>query len=162
MDFVICDNRTLQPRLVVELDDATHKRNDRTDRDKFVDSAFATAPATLNAVKSFRSIEHNLRSIRVLDRVLICDRREELRRRSYFQLFTEGLFDKLAGFETFGTGESTGFDSALALGVDDDFDFLTQAAPPTLMVSLIDPLSSRCSTTECPFRRASIFVFSTA
>lgn len=37
VDFVLCDERTFAPRLVVELDDASHDRKDRQTRDAFVD-----------------------------------------------------------------------------------------------------------------------------
>lgn len=37
VDFVICDQK-LVARCVVELDDASHKREDRAERDRFVDS----------------------------------------------------------------------------------------------------------------------------
>lgn len=37
VDFVLCDARTTAPRLVVELDDASHQRADRQARDAFVD-----------------------------------------------------------------------------------------------------------------------------
>ena len=43
VDFVLCDPKTMQPQLVIELDDASHARQDRAERDNFVDAAFATA-----------------------------------------------------------------------------------------------------------------------
>ena len=43
VDFVICDAATMTPRLVVELDDASHQRQDRQERDAFVDSAMQAA-----------------------------------------------------------------------------------------------------------------------
>ena len=41
VDFVVCDERTFAPRLVVELDDASHDREDRQARDAFVDEVLA-------------------------------------------------------------------------------------------------------------------------
>lgn len=41
VDFVVCDERTFAPRLVVELDDASHDREDRAARDAFVDEVLA-------------------------------------------------------------------------------------------------------------------------
>jgi hypothetical protein len=43
VDFVLCRPDTLEVAGVVELDDASHGRKDRTDRDDFVDKALASA-----------------------------------------------------------------------------------------------------------------------
>jgi hypothetical protein len=43
VDFVICDPATISPRLVIELDDASHDRPDRQARDAFVDAVLASA-----------------------------------------------------------------------------------------------------------------------
>lgn len=43
VDFVLCEGRTFVPRLVVELDDRSHDRPDRRERDAFVDSVLASA-----------------------------------------------------------------------------------------------------------------------
>ena len=43
VDFVLCHLKTMQPILVIELDDSSHERADRQARDKLVDSAFAAA-----------------------------------------------------------------------------------------------------------------------
>jgi hypothetical protein len=40
VDFLLCDVQTLQPILGVELDDKSHQREDRRDRDRFVDRVF--------------------------------------------------------------------------------------------------------------------------
>jgi very-short-patch-repair endonuclease len=37
LDFLLCDPGTFKPILAIELDDATHRRSDRADRDAFVD-----------------------------------------------------------------------------------------------------------------------------
>jgi very-short-patch-repair endonuclease len=39
LDFVVCDIATLRPLLVIELDDRSHQRRDRIERDRFVDKA---------------------------------------------------------------------------------------------------------------------------
>ncbi|HEU5086371.1 MAG TPA: DUF2726 domain-containing protein, partial [Roseiflexaceae bacterium] len=41
VDFVLCDAATTAPRLVVELDDASHDRAERKARDSFVDAVLA-------------------------------------------------------------------------------------------------------------------------
>ena len=43
VDFVLCDPKTMQPKLVVELDDSSHQRADRKKRDQEVDDAFSAA-----------------------------------------------------------------------------------------------------------------------
>jgi very-short-patch-repair endonuclease len=43
LDFVLVDAATFAPRLVVELDDSSHDRADRRDRDAFVDDVLAAA-----------------------------------------------------------------------------------------------------------------------
>lgn len=41
LDFVLCDADTLRPALVIELDDRSHERADRRERDAFVDRVLA-------------------------------------------------------------------------------------------------------------------------
>ena len=43
VDFVLCDPKSMQPVLVIELDDSSHRRADRQARDELVDSAFKAA-----------------------------------------------------------------------------------------------------------------------
>ena len=43
VDFVLADRRSLEPILVVELDDSSHQRADRQQRDAFLDKALAAA-----------------------------------------------------------------------------------------------------------------------
>jgi hypothetical protein len=43
VDFVICDPTTMKPRFAIELDDSSHKREDRQERDEFVDKVFEAA-----------------------------------------------------------------------------------------------------------------------
>ena len=43
IDFVLCDPSTLVPVLAIELDDASHDRPERQERDRFVNEAFASA-----------------------------------------------------------------------------------------------------------------------
>lgn len=43
VDFVISDIQTMKPRLVIELDDSSHNRQDRKDRDAFVDKVLNQA-----------------------------------------------------------------------------------------------------------------------
>jgi len=43
VDFLICDPATMKPRCGVELDDTSHSRRDRQQRDEFVDKVFEAA-----------------------------------------------------------------------------------------------------------------------
>ena len=47
VDFVICDPNSLKPRFAIELDDSSHKREDRVERDEFVDEVFKAADLPL-------------------------------------------------------------------------------------------------------------------
>ncbi len=43
VDFLICDPTTMRPLCGIELDDSSHARRDRQDRDEFVDQVFEVA-----------------------------------------------------------------------------------------------------------------------
>jgi hypothetical protein len=43
IDFLVCEASTMQPLLAIELDDSSHRRTKRQDRDRFLDEAFAAA-----------------------------------------------------------------------------------------------------------------------
>jgi hypothetical protein len=43
VDFVMCDPTTMRPRFAIELDDRSHGRADREERDEFVEQVFAAA-----------------------------------------------------------------------------------------------------------------------
>ena len=42
-DFLVCDSVTMKPLFAVELDDSSHKRNNRQERDEFVENACKAA-----------------------------------------------------------------------------------------------------------------------
>ena len=52
VDYVICNKKTLEIMAAVELDDSSHLRKDRMDRDKFVDKVFAAAGIPLVHIKA--------------------------------------------------------------------------------------------------------------
>lgn len=52
VDFLLCDPKTLQPLLGIELDDKSHQRKDRQQRDRFVDRVFAVAGLPLLHVRA--------------------------------------------------------------------------------------------------------------
>lgn len=52
VDFLLIDENTCRPLLGIELDDRTHERTDRRERDALVDRIFATAGLPLLHVKA--------------------------------------------------------------------------------------------------------------
>lgn len=47
LDFLLVDAKNLKPILVIELDDSSHQRPDRVERDQFVEKVLATAKIPL-------------------------------------------------------------------------------------------------------------------
>lgn len=52
VDFLLCDPKSMKPILGVELDDSSHNRRDRQDRDEFVDQVFKAAGLPLLHVRA--------------------------------------------------------------------------------------------------------------
>lgn len=52
VDFLLCDPTTMKPILGVELDDSSHARRDRQDRDQFVDQVFEAAGLPLLRIRA--------------------------------------------------------------------------------------------------------------
>jgi hypothetical protein len=52
IDFLICKPQTMKPVLAIELDDSSHKRQDRTTRDEFVNQVFEDAKLPLLRIKT--------------------------------------------------------------------------------------------------------------
>ncbi len=57
VDFVVIEIATGDPRLVIELDDRTHKRGDRQRRDAFVDDILRQAGIRLVRFQPFKSLD---------------------------------------------------------------------------------------------------------
>lgn len=57
IDFLICDWNTLQPIVGVELDDSSHNRKDRQERDKFVDKVFRASNLPIIHIKVQRKYD---------------------------------------------------------------------------------------------------------
>lgn len=55
LDFLLCDSRSLNPVLAIELDDQSHQRSDRQSRDEFVDSALKAADIPILHVRASRA-----------------------------------------------------------------------------------------------------------
>jgi len=47
VDFLLCDPETIRPIVAIELDDSSHQRSDRIERDGFVDAVFKAAELPL-------------------------------------------------------------------------------------------------------------------
>lgn len=52
VDFLLCEPTSMTPSLGIELDDQSHDRRDRQDRDQFVDQVFAAAGLPLLHVRA--------------------------------------------------------------------------------------------------------------
>jgi very-short-patch-repair endonuclease len=61
LDFLICDSVTMKPLLGVELDDASHQRDDRQERDEFLEEVCKVAGFPLLRIPVQR--EYNTREI---------------------------------------------------------------------------------------------------
>ena len=55
LDFVVCDATTMKPRLAIELDDSSHNRDRKKQRDTFVDEVIACAKFRLVRVPARRT-----------------------------------------------------------------------------------------------------------
>jgi hypothetical protein len=51
VDFLLCDKENVKPIIVIELDDSFHSREDRVERDNFVDRALQGARLPILHVK---------------------------------------------------------------------------------------------------------------
>ncbi|HNN12687.1 MAG TPA: DUF2726 domain-containing protein [Anaerolineales bacterium] len=61
LDFLICDSVTMKPLLGIELDDSSHRRDDRQERDNFVDRVFEVSGLPLLRLPVQR--EYNTRDV---------------------------------------------------------------------------------------------------
>lgn len=62
VDFLLCNKETMVPLIAIELDDKSHKRQDRIERDSFVNDAFISANIKLLRFKTNNS--YNLNEIK--------------------------------------------------------------------------------------------------
>ena len=62
VDFLICDPGSMRPTLGVELDDASHERAERQERDDFVDGVFSAAGLPLARIAA--QAEYNTGEVR--------------------------------------------------------------------------------------------------
>ncbi len=57
VDFLICELKTMKPMLGIELDDSSHYRSRRRERDQFVDDVFETTGLPLLHIQSQQSYD---------------------------------------------------------------------------------------------------------
>lgn len=57
LDFLLCDRKNMQPLLAIELDDASHSRQDRQQRDQFLDQIMLTVGVPILHVPAARSYD---------------------------------------------------------------------------------------------------------
>lgn len=60
IDFVLCDPVSLEIRVAIELDDRSHQRPDRIERDKFVNKAFEDASFPILRIKTADQYDQKL------------------------------------------------------------------------------------------------------
>ncbi len=67
LDFVLCDPQTVSPLVAIELDDASHEREDRRRRDEFVDEALRSAALPLLRVRAAPGYEPRSLAVRLFE-----------------------------------------------------------------------------------------------
>jgi hypothetical protein len=70
VDFVLCDPHSLRPLLVIELDDRSHARADRIERDGFLDSVMDCAGIPVEHVRCAGAYDLSALAARVRPYVL--------------------------------------------------------------------------------------------
>ena len=56
LDFLVCDPVTMKPIFGIELDDSSHQRNQRVERDKFIESVCEAAGLPLNQSDKYNEL----------------------------------------------------------------------------------------------------------
>jgi hypothetical protein len=70
VDFLLCNTTTLRPVLGVELDDASHLRRDRVERDRFVEQVFKGTGLPLLRVPVRRSYDSTQLGVQIRQAIL--------------------------------------------------------------------------------------------
>jgi hypothetical protein len=70
IDFLLCNTTTLRPVLGVELDDASHLRRDRVERDRFVEQVFKGTGLPLLRVPVRRSYDSTQLGVQIRQAIL--------------------------------------------------------------------------------------------
>lgn len=70
VDFLLCDNQTLEPLLVVELDDSSHKQYESSERDIFKDTTFAAIGLPFLRVKLQQEYNKELLRTQIKEKIV--------------------------------------------------------------------------------------------
>jgi len=63
IDFVLCNQNTINPKIIIEVDDKSHSRADRIKRDEFVNTLFKTIGLPIIHVQNTQELEPKIREI---------------------------------------------------------------------------------------------------
>lgn len=65
VDFLLCSNDYYNPKIIIELDDYTHDKPNRIERDKFIDNVAKSAGIPILHIRSFNkeTIENEIKKI---------------------------------------------------------------------------------------------------
>lgn len=72
VDFLICESKTMKPRFAIELDDASHQREERVQRDEFVDRVFNAAGLPLVRVPVMNA--YNVRELEMRFKAAVAEK----------------------------------------------------------------------------------------
>jgi len=76
VDYLVCNPQTMEPEFAIELDDSSHQRSDRMERDAFVDGVFEAADLPLLHVPA--KAKYNTAELRALfEQALLPSEEEE-------------------------------------------------------------------------------------
>lgn len=71
VDFVLCDKEYLSPKLAIELDDSSHERSDRRERDSFVEDVLMQARLPLLRIKNNENLSIDELRQKIMEAILI-------------------------------------------------------------------------------------------
>lgn len=69
IDYVLCKPDNLQVIALIELDDRSHERKDRIERDNFVDKVCEAANYKIIHIKNYEEIEEKLINAKIIDKM---------------------------------------------------------------------------------------------
>lgn len=70
MNFVLCSKQNMKPLLIIELDDSSHQREDRIERDDFIDKALHDAGLPILHIKAQQNYDSNVLVTQILELIL--------------------------------------------------------------------------------------------
>ena len=70
VDFLFCDNQSLEPLLVVELDDSSHKQYEHSERDEFKNSTFTAVGLPFLRIKVQQEYSSELLRVQIKEKII--------------------------------------------------------------------------------------------